>query len=107
MITNIYKYYIKFLTKCFGKKKLSIEFTIAPSLAIPRALKHAGVSKSDIDFYEINEAFAVVALVNAKLLDLDIDKINIYGGAIALGELYLRFLAVAIYIIHQYFFCFS
>lgn len=63
-----------------------VEFTTAPADAIPRALKHAGLSLNDIDYHEINEAFSVVALVNAKLLNLDIAKINIHGGAVALGH---------------------
>ena len=43
-----------------------VEFTTAPADAVPRALKHAGLSGSDVDFHEINEAFSVVALVNAR-----------------------------------------
>lgn len=61
-------------------------FTTAPSLAIPRALKHAGIEKSDVEFYEINEAFSAVALANIKELDLDPDKVNVNGGAVALGH---------------------
>jgi acetyl-CoA C-acetyltransferase len=63
-----------------------IEFTVAPSDAIPRALKHAKMDKNSIDFHEINEAFSVVALVNAKLLDLDLNNVNAHGGAVALGH---------------------
>lgn len=63
-----------------------IEFPIAPSDAIPRAAANAGVKLSDIEYHEINEAFAVVALANAKLLNLDIDRINVHGGAVALGH---------------------
>lgn len=62
------------------------EFTTAPSLAIPKALKMAGLEMSDIDLFEINEAFALVALVNSKILNIDPSKINIYGGAVALGH---------------------
>jgi len=61
-------------------------FTTAPALAIPKALKMAGVEKSDVDYYEINEAFAAVALANNKLLDLDAEKVNVNGGAVALGH---------------------
>ena len=43
-----------------------VEFTVAPSDAVPRALKHAGVAAGDVHFHEINEAFSVVALVNAR-----------------------------------------
>lgn len=61
-------------------------FTISPSLAIPKALKHAGVEKEKVDYYEINEAFSVVALANTKILDLDAEKVNVFGGAVALGH---------------------
>jgi acetyl-CoA C-acetyltransferase len=61
-------------------------FTTTPSLAIPKALKHAGVDAKDVDFYEINEAFSVVSLVNNRLLELEGDKVNVYGGAVSLGH---------------------
>ncbi|MFT6868510.1 MAG: acetyl-CoA C-acetyltransferase [Cyclobacteriaceae bacterium] len=61
-------------------------FTTAPSLAIPKALKNAGVEKSDIDFYEINEAFSVVAIANNRELGLDVDQVNVFGGAVAMGH---------------------
>lgn len=61
-------------------------FTTAPSLAIPKAIKHAGLTAEDIDFYEINEAFSAVALANQKQLNLDNDKINVFGGAVSLGH---------------------
>ena len=61
-------------------------FTTAPALAIPKALKHAGISESDVDFYEINEAFAAVAIANQRELKLDNDKINVFGGAVSLGH---------------------
>jgi acetyl-CoA C-acetyltransferase len=61
-------------------------FTTAPSLAIPKALKNAGITKSDVDFYEINEAFSVVALANMRTLELDPDTVNVLGGAVALGH---------------------
>ncbi|MEP4531502.1 MAG: acetyl-CoA C-acyltransferase [Cyclobacteriaceae bacterium] len=63
-----------------------IWFTTAPSLAIPKAMKHAGVEQSDVDFYEINEAFSVVAIANNKELGLDPNKVNVNGGAVALGH---------------------
>ncbi len=63
-----------------------IWFTTAPSLAIPPALKMAGVDKSNVDYYEINEAFSAVALANIQKLDLDADKVNVNGGAVALGH---------------------
>ncbi|KAH0544200.1 erg10, acetyl-CoA C-acetyltransferase [Glutinoglossum americanum] len=62
------------------------KFTTAPALAIPKALAHAKVDKENVDAFEINEAFSVVALANMKLLDLKADKVNIHGGAVALGH---------------------
>ncbi|KAI1174295.1 acetyl-CoA acetyltransferase [Nemania sp. FL0916] len=61
-------------------------FTIAPALAIPKALKHAGLTADDVDFYEINEAFSVVALANMQLLGLNSDKVNVFGGSVAIGH---------------------
>ena len=61
-------------------------FTTSPSIAIPKALKKAGLSIGDVDYFEINEAFAVVGLVNLKILGIDDSKVNINGGAVALGH---------------------
>ncbi|KAI1366008.1 acetyl-CoA acetyltransferase [Xylaria arbuscula] len=61
-------------------------FTTAPALAIPKALKHAGITDKDVDFYEINEAFSVVALANMKLLGIGADKVNVFGGSVAIGH---------------------
>lgn len=61
-------------------------FTTAPAMAVPVALKNAGVSASDIDFHEINEAFSVVALANMQLMGLDHSRVNVNGGAVALGH---------------------
>jgi acetyl-CoA C-acetyltransferase len=61
-------------------------FTTTPSLALPKALIKAGIKKEAIDFFEFNEAFSVVGLVNTKLLELDPSKINVHGGAVALGH---------------------
>ena len=61
-------------------------FTTTPAIATPLALKYAGIKIDEIDFFEVNEAFAVVALAYAKILHLDIDKINVRGGAVALGH---------------------
>ncbi|MBM3431998.1 MAG: acetyl-CoA C-acyltransferase [Bacteroidetes bacterium] len=61
-------------------------FTTAPSLALPAALKKAGLEMSQIDFWEINEAFSVVALENIKRLGLDPSKVNAFGGAVSLGH---------------------
>ena len=63
-----------------------IWFTTAPTLAIPKALKNARMEAKDVDYYEINEAFSAVALANARNLDLDMDKLNVNGGAVALGH---------------------
>ena len=61
-------------------------FTTTPSKAVPKAIDKAGLSKDDIDFYEINEAFSVVALANMKEMGLDHDKVNVFGGAVSLGH---------------------
>ncbi|TRX94141.1 hypothetical protein FHL15_004909 [Xylaria flabelliformis] len=61
-------------------------FTTAPALAIPKALKHAGITDKDVDFYEINEAFSVVALANIQLLGLNPDTVNVFGGSVAIGH---------------------
>jgi acetyl-CoA C-acetyltransferase len=61
-------------------------FTTAPAKAVPLALKNAGLTLADVDLHEVNEAFAVVAMANAKELDIPMEKINIWGGAIALGH---------------------
>src|SRR5690554_481682 len=63
-----------------------IWFTTTPSSAIPKALQHARLSANDIDYYEINEAFAAVAIANQRILGLSTDRLNIYGGAVALGH---------------------
>jgi acetyl-CoA C-acetyltransferase len=61
-------------------------FTTSPAQAIPKAIRHAGLSEKDIDYYEINEAFSVVALANMRLLDLNPEKVNPFGGAVSLGH---------------------
>lgn len=61
-------------------------FTTAPADAIPIALKRAGLSKDDIDLFEINEAFSVVSLANNQILELDPEKVNIHGGAVSIGH---------------------
>lgn len=66
--------------------KAPVEFTTAPADAVPRALAHAGLSASDVDYHEINEAFSVVALVNAQILNIAHDRLNVNGGAVALGH---------------------
>jgi acetyl-CoA C-acetyltransferase len=61
-------------------------FTTTPSLAIPKAMKMAGVEKKDVGFYEINEAFSAVAIANNIKLGLDPSTVNVNGGAVALGH---------------------
>ena len=61
-------------------------FTTAPAKALPKALSKAGIDASQVDFYELNEAFSVVGLANIKLLELDPAKVNVHGGAVSLGH---------------------
>jgi acetyl-CoA C-acetyltransferase len=73
--------------RSFGDAAQSSEwFTTAPSKAIPVALKRAGLQVSDVDFWELNEAFSVVSLANMKLLGLDPAKVDVHGGAVSLGH---------------------
>ncbi len=61
-------------------------FTTSPSKALPKALKKAGLSIDDVDYFEFNEAFSVVGLANMQILNLDADKVNVNGGAVSLGH---------------------
>ena len=61
-------------------------FTTSPAKAIPKALKKANLSKEDVDFWELNEAFSVVGIANIKKLDLKPEKVNPFGGAVSLGH---------------------
>jgi acetyl-CoA C-acetyltransferase len=61
-------------------------FTTAPTIAAPKALKYAGLKISDMDYFEVNEAFAVVPMAFAKVMDFDPEKMNIMGGAVSLGH---------------------
>lgn len=61
-------------------------FTTAPAKALPLALKNAGVSQEEIDFFEFNEAFSVVGLANMKILGISDEKTNVHGGAVSLGH---------------------
>jgi acetyl-CoA C-acetyltransferase len=63
-----------------------VEFTIAPTDAINKMLGKAKLTTNDVDLWEINEAFAVVAIANNTLLKLDASKVNVRGGAVALGH---------------------
>lgn len=80
---------LKPLAKIIGfadAQQLPENFTTTPAKAIPLALKKADVDISEVDYFEINEAFAVVALANNKLLNIDPAKVNIKGGAVSLGH---------------------
>ncbi|KAG0199252.1 erg10, acetyl-CoA C-acetyltransferase [Mortierella sp. NVP41] len=61
-------------------------FTTAPSLAIPKAIKRAGLTADQVEFYELNEAFSVVACANMKILGLTSENVNVNGGAVAIGH---------------------
>jgi acetyl-CoA C-acetyltransferase len=61
-------------------------FTTTPAKAVPKALKKANLTLNDMDYFEFNEAFAVVGLANTKLLNIDPNKVNVNGGAVALGH---------------------
>ncbi len=61
-------------------------FTTSPSLAVPKALEKAGLTTSDVDYWELNQAFSVVGLANIKILGLDPSKVDVNGGAVALGH---------------------
>lgn len=61
-------------------------FTTSPSLAIPKALAKAGMTTDQVDFWELNQAFAVVGLANTKILGLNPEKVDVNGGAVALGH---------------------
>lgn len=61
-------------------------FTTAPAKALPKALAKANISIEDVDYFELNEAFAVVGLANMKILGLSSDKVNVNGGAVSLGH---------------------
>ncbi len=61
-------------------------FTTAPSEALPKAVEKAGLSLNDIEYFELNEAFSVVGLVNIREMKLDPEKVNVNGGAVSLGH---------------------
>ncbi len=61
-------------------------FTTAPAKAVPLALKKAGINMEDVEYFELNEAFSVVGLVNMDLMKLDPAKVNVNGGAVSLGH---------------------
>ena len=61
-------------------------FTTAPTKAAPKALKIAKMTTDDVDYFEVNEAFSVVPLAFNKILDIDINKVNVHGGAVSIGH---------------------
>lgn len=63
-----------------------VDFTIAPAFSIKKLLELTGLKINDIDFWEINEAFAVTVISNVRMLGIDMEKVNIHGGAIAQGH---------------------
>lgn len=83
------KYGLKPLAKIVGYGDAAQDpewFTTAPSKAIPVALKRANLEIKDVDFWELNQAFAVVGIANTKILGLDSTKVDVNGGAVALGH---------------------
>jgi acetyl-CoA C-acetyltransferase len=80
---------LKPLARIIGYEDAEVEpinFGIAPAKACGRLLQKKGMNVKNIDYHEINEAFAAVPLANMKLLDIDPSRVNIYGGAVALGH---------------------
>jgi acetyl-CoA C-acetyltransferase len=80
---------VKPLARIVGHTTYSQEpewFTTAPAGAIEKLLRRIGWKKSDVDLFELNEAFAVVGIINTRMLGIDPKKVNIYGGAVALGH---------------------
>jgi acetyl-CoA C-acetyltransferase len=61
-------------------------FTTAPAKAVPIALEKAGLTMEEVDFFELNEAFAVVCLVNNRIMNIPEEKVNVQGGAISIGH---------------------
>jgi acetyl-CoA C-acetyltransferase len=80
-------------------------FTTSPSLAVPKAVAKAGLKMEDISYYELNEAFSVVGIVNSQKMNLDPAKVNVNGGAVSLGHPLgcsgARILATLINVLHQ------
>ena len=80
---------LKPLARIIGYEDAEVEpinFGIAPARACSRLLQKKGMTVKNVDYHEINEAFAAVPLANMKLLDIDPSRVNIHGGAVALGH---------------------
>jgi acetyl-CoA C-acetyltransferase len=104
----IEKYNLKPLAKIIGYADAAQEpewFTTAPARAIPKALERSGLELGQVDYFEINEAYSAVALANMQILGLDENKVNIYGGAVAMGHPLgasgARILCTLISVLHQ------
>jgi len=80
-------------------------FTTTPSLALPKALDKAGLSTTDVDFFELNEAFSVVGLVNMQKMNLNPAHVNVNGGAVSLGHPLgasgARIIVTLLHVLHQ------
>ncbi len=80
-------------------------FTTTPSLALPKALDKAGLSTTDVDFFELNEAFSVVGLVNMQKMNLNPAQVNVNGGAVSLGHPLgasgARIIVTLLHVLHQ------
>jgi acetyl-CoA C-acetyltransferase len=63
-----------------------MKFTTTPAVAIPKVLAKCGTSLNEVDYFELNEAFSCVAVANMKLLGLNPERVNVFGGAVALGH---------------------
>ena len=74
------------LTRWAGSARKPAEFTIAPADAVKALLRSARLTTEDIDLWELNEAFAVVALANLRLLEIERENVNVRGGAVVLGH---------------------
>jgi acetyl-CoA C-acetyltransferase len=61
-------------------------FTTTPSIAVPKAVAKAGLKMEDIDYWELNEAFSVVGIENTRRMKLDPARVNVHGGAVAIGH---------------------
>jgi acetyl-CoA C-acetyltransferase len=61
-------------------------FTTSPALAVPKALHKSGLTVEDVGYFELNEAFSVVGIVNTQLMKLDPSRVNVHGGAVSLGH---------------------
>ena len=63
-----------------------MDFSIAPAYAMPKVLDQSGTKVEEVAMWEINEAFSVVALANIKMMNLELNKVNVHGGAVSIGH---------------------